>query len=174
MPMILETPRLALRELEQKDFKDLAEILQDPQVVYAYDHTFTDDVQAWLDRQKKRYETLSFGLWAVVLKSTGQMVGQAGLTMQPYKGKEVLEVGYLLKREFWRRGYAREAAQGCKEYAFKVLGHDRVFAIIKADNHPSIEVARSIGMTQRDRFVTRYYSGDMQHLLFCVDREQDG
>ena len=82
--MILETPRLALRELEQKDFKDLAEILQDPQVVYAYDHTFTDDdVQAWLDRQKKRYETLSFGLWAVVLKSTGQMVGQAGLTMQP-------------------------------------------------------------------------------------------
>ena len=48
--IILETERLVLREMEQGDFADLAEILQDPEVMYAYEHDFTDaDVQAWLD-----------------------------------------------------------------------------------------------------------------------------
>lgn len=83
--MILETKRLLLREMEQNDFQDLAELLQDPQVMYAYEHDFTqEDVQEWLDRQRKRYAQYGFGLWAVVLKSTGEMIGQAGLTMQPY------------------------------------------------------------------------------------------
>lgn len=103
--MILETKRLLLREMEQNDFQDLAELLQDPQVMYAYEHDFTqEDVQEWLDRQRKRYAQYGFGLWAVVLKSTGEMIGQAGLTMQPYQGREVLEVGYLLKKRFWHQG----------------------------------------------------------------------
>lgn len=60
--IILETKRL-LRELEPEDRKDLAEILQDPQVMYAYEHEFTDDdVQAWLDRQQERYRRDGFGL----------------------------------------------------------------------------------------------------------------
>lgn len=65
----------------------------------AYEHDFSDeDVQQWLDRQKTRYQTNGFGLWAMILKATGEMIGQAGLTMQPYKGKEILEIGYLLKK----------------------------------------------------------------------------
>ena len=96
--MIFETERLILREMEQSDFKDLAEILQNPNVMYAYEHDFTDnDVQEWLDRQRNRYKKYGFGLWAIILKSTNEMIGQAGLTMQPYKETEVLEIGYLLK-----------------------------------------------------------------------------
>ena len=119
--MIFETERLTLREMNQDDYGDLAEILQNPNVMYAYEHDFTDtDVQIWLDRQRKRYETYGFGLWAVILKNTNEMIGQAGLTMQPYKDTEVLEIGYLLKEKFWHYGYAREAAAGCKKYAFEV------------------------------------------------------
>ena len=103
--MVLETERLILREMGQSDFGDLAGILQDPEVVYAYEHHFTDqDVQEWLDRQIKRYETDGFGLWALILKTTGEMVGQAGLTMQPCRGEEVLEIGYLLKKKYWHHG----------------------------------------------------------------------
>lgn len=47
------------------------------------------------------------------------MVGQAGLTLQPYRDSQVLEVGYLLKRRHWHQGYAAEAAKGCKRYAFE-------------------------------------------------------
>lgn len=169
--MILETKRLILREMEQSDFNDLAEMLQNPDVMYAYEHDFSDeDVQVWLERQKMRYEKYGFGLWAMILKSTGDMIGQAGLTMQPYKGKEVLEIGYLLKQKFWHCGYAREAAMGCKKYAFENLNKEKVHSVIKMDNAASIRVAESIGMTKEDEFITQYYNGDMWHYLYSIQR----
>lgn len=91
--MILETKRLVLREMRQSDFQDLAEILQNPKVMYAYEHDFSDnDVQIWLNRQIERYKKYGFGLWAIILKETKKMIGQAGLTMQPYKNTEVLDI----------------------------------------------------------------------------------
>lgn len=66
---ILQTERLLLRKIKQSDFQDLAEILQNPKVMYAYEYDFSDnDVQIWLDRQIKRYEKYGFGLWAIILK----------------------------------------------------------------------------------------------------------
>ena len=75
----------------------------------------------WLDRQIARYRAWGFGLWAVVLKETDEMIGQCGLTVQPWKDTEVLEIGYLFERRHWHKGYATEAARACKEYAFSVL-----------------------------------------------------
>lgn len=170
--IILQTERLQLRELEQSDFRDLAEMLQDPEVVYAYGHDFTDqDVMIWLERQNMRYQKYGFGLWAVILKSTGAWIGQAGLTMQPYQGSEVLEVGYLFKKKFWHCGYAVEAAKGCKDYAFHQLNKNKVSSIIKADNYASIRVAEKLGMKKEAEFIARYYNGDMLHFLFSVEKD---
>lgn len=169
--MILETERLILREMEQTDFQDLSEILRNPSVMYAYEHDFTDeDVQIWLDRQKMRYEKYGFGLWAIILKSTGCIIGQAGLTIQPYKNNKILEIGYLLKQDFWHYGYAREAATGCKNYAFENLNKDKIYSIIKAENTASMKVAESIGMTKEDEFITQYYNGDMLHYLYSIQK----
>ena len=169
--MILETERLVLREMKQTDFQDLAEILQNPKVMYAYEHDFSDnDVQVWLDRQIDRYKKYGFGLWAIILKNTNEMIGQAGLTMQPYKNTEVLEIGYLLKEKFWHCGYAGEAAMGCKKYAFENLKRDKVYSVIKADNLASIKVAESIGMRREDAFITQYDNGDMLHFLYSVPK----
>lgn len=165
--MILQTERLLLRKIKQTVFQDLAEILQNPKVMYAYEYDFSDnDVQIWLDRQIKRYEKYGFGLWAIILKKTDEMIGQAGLTIQSYRNTEVLEVGYLLKEKFWHCGYATEAALGCKKYAFEVLGSHSVYSIIKADNIASIRVAERIGMSKEDEFITQYYNGDMLHYLY--------
>ena len=98
------------------------------------------------------------------------MVGQAGLTMQPYQGGEVLEIGYLLKKRFWGRGYAREAAAACKRYAFDTMKKNKVCSIIKTDNLASIRVAESIGMKREAAFIARYYNGDMPHFLYAVER----
>ena len=167
--MILETERLYLREMNQSDFEDLAEILQNPRVMYAYEHDFSDnDVQEWLDRQITRYKKYGFGLWAVILKNTDEMIGQAGLTMQFYKGTEVLENGYLLKERFWHHGYASEVANGCKKYAFEQLNRDKVYSTIKSDNYASMKVAKSMGMKKEDEFVTQYYNGDMLHFLYSI------
>ena len=81
MKEILRTRRLLLREMTEGDIPDLEEILLDPEVTYAYPHTFTkEDVENWLARQQQRYRQDGFGLWAVVLRSTGEVVGQAGLS----------------------------------------------------------------------------------------------
>lgn len=83
MQEILRTRRLLLREMTEGDLPDLKEVLQDPEVMTAYEHSFSDrDVAEWLARQRERYRRDGFGLWAVVLPSTGEMVGQAGITWQ--------------------------------------------------------------------------------------------
>lgn len=169
--MILETERLQLRQMNQADYPDLCEILQDEEVMYAYDRKFEDaDVQAWLDRQNARYQEYGFGLWAVILKETGEFVGQAGLTMQPCDGEEVLEIGYLFKKAHWHHGYATEAAQGCKRYAFDILHENKVHAIIKSDNMASQRVASNLGMAVIKEFVKPYQIGDMLHYLYAVEK----
>ena len=114
--MILETNRLYLRELTQSDFESLCRILQDDKTMYAYEGAFSDEeVHDWLDRQIARYQKWGFGLWAVVLKENDKMIGQCGLTMQPWKDTEVLEIGYLFECSYWHNGYAIEAASACKK-----------------------------------------------------------
>jgi len=158
--------------MEQSDCTDLAEIMQDPDVMYAYAHAFEDDeVQSWLNRQKERYQTDGYGLWAVILKETGEMIGQCGLTQQDWSGVSVLEIGYLFKKKFWHQGYATEAARGCKAYAFDKLGADEVFSIIRDTNFASMNVAIRNGMLVRGRFVKHYYNMDMPHYVLSVKRE---
>lgn len=167
--MILETERLYLREMNQADFSSLCKILQDKDVMYAYEHAFDDDeAQAWLDKQIMRYNQYGFGLWAVILKETGEMIGQCGLTMQECNNKQLLEVGYLFQKEFWHKGYASEAAIACKKYAFEVLNADEVFSIIRDTNTASQNVAKRNGMTVTERFTKHYYGVDMPHLVFSV------
>lgn len=167
----ITTARLMLRQLTQNDYPALCKILQDAEVMYAYEHAFSDEeVQEWLDRQLTRYEKYgNFGLWAVVLKKTGELIGQCGLTMQECKGKEVLEIGYLFQKKFWHQGYATEAAEACKKYAFEVLKAPWVCSIIRDNNIASQNVAKRNGMTVCDEFVKHYYGIDMPHLVFAAE-----
>lgn len=171
--MILETKRLYLREMDQTDYPALCGLLQDAQVMAAYEHAFEDtEVQEWLDRHIKRYKDYGFGLWAVILKEYDEMIGQCGLTMQACKDKEVLEIGYLFGKAYWHQGYAIEAAAACREYAFKTLGATEVFSIIRDSNIPSQHVAERNGMTVRDQLIKHYYGVDMPHLVYSIRRSE--
>ena len=171
---ILETKRLTMRELKQSDFDDLCKILQDEGTMYAYEGAFSDrEAHEWLDRQIARYQAWGFGAWAVILKGTGQLIGQCGLTMQPWKDTEVLEIGYLLNREAWHQGYATEAAIACRQYAFDVLGADEVCSIIRDTNLASQHVAIRNGMTPTDTFVKHYRGVDMPHTRYIVRKSED-
>ncbi len=169
--MILETERLYLREMNQADFKSLCKILQDEETMAAYEGAFHDsEVQEWLDRQISRYQKWGFGLWAVILKETDEMIGQCGLTMQPWKDKEVLEIGYLFERLHWHQGYAIEAAAACKKYAFEVLNAGEVCSIIRDTNTASQKVAVRNGMEAVDTWTKHYKGVDMPHIRFVVNR----
>jgi len=169
--MVLETERLYLREMNQADFPALCEILQDERTMYAYEGAFSEEeVQEWLDRQLSRYQKWNFGLWAVVLKESDEMIGQCGLTMQPWKGTEVLEVGYLFNRAYWHRGFAIEAARACKEYAFETLGASEVCSIIRNTNLASQNVAVRNGMIKTDSSTKHYKGIDMPHDRYVIRR----
>lgn len=169
--MILETERLYLREMNQADFNSLCKILQDEKTMYAYEGAFNDtEVQEWLDKQISRYEKFGFGLWAVILKETNEMIGQCGLSMQPWKDREVLEIGYLFQRQYWHKGYATEAARGCRKYAFEVLDAGEVCSVIRDTNTASQNVAIRNGMTVADRWIKHYRGVDMPHDRYVAVR----
>ena len=167
--MILETERLYLRQLEQSDFDALCKILKDEETMYAYEGAFDDsEVQEWLDRQLSRYKKYCFGLWAAVLKENGEVIGQCGLTMQPWKNMEVLEIGYLFQKSYWHSGYATEAAKACKKYAFEMLNADEVCSIIRDTNTASQNVALRNGMILTDSWVKHYRGVDMPHYRYVA------
>lgn len=173
LPIIIETDRLLLRKLTPDDLPTLRRLLQDDQAMVAYEGAFSDaGVQDWLDRQLARYQRWRFGLWAVLLRESGQVIGQCGLTMQPWKGQEVLEIGYLLERAHWHHGYATEAARACKDYAFATLGATEVCSIIRDTNLASQRVALRNGMTPADTWTKRYRGVDMPHIRFVASRHQ--
>ena len=170
---MIETERLLLREMTAADLPALGQILQDAEVMYAYNGPFSDEeTRQWLDRQLARYEAYGHrhGLWAVVLKATGGMIGQCGLTLQPWKDRELLEIGYLFQKAHWHQGYATEAARACKAYAFDTLDAEEVCSIIRDTNLPSQGVARRNGMTPADTWVKHYRGVEMPHLLFLARR----
>ena len=166
-----QTERLLLREMGEADLPVLRAILQDPQVMTAYEGPFSEaEVRAWLDRQLRRYEETGAGLWAVVRRDTGEMIGQCGLTWQDVGGEApVLEVGYLFLRAHWHQGFATEAARACRDWAFSVLRAPRVHSVIRDTNVASQRVAQRNGMAVVDRLVKHYRGVEMPHLLYAVD-----
>ncbi|HCM85090.1 MULTISPECIES: GNAT family N-acetyltransferase [Enterococcus] len=169
--MIIETARLYLRELQQSDLDSLSKILQDEQTMVAYEGAFDDtEVQSWLEKQLDNYRREGFGLWAVVLKETNEMIGQCGLTWQDFAGQKVLEIGYLFQRAFWHHGYAIEAAEACKKYAFEQLNAEEVFSIIRDTNTASQKVAERNGMTRSGEFVKHYRGVTMPHYVYSVQK----
>lgn len=172
----LLTPRLRMRPMTPADRPALARVLQDPAVMYAYEHAFSDEeVADWLQRQLDRYAECGFGLWLVECRTDGRVIGQCGVTRQPVPPDiapgPVPEVGYLFEKAFWHKGYAAEAARACRDYAFTALGFSEVWSIIRDNNLPSQAVARRNGMEVRGGMVKHYYGMDMPHLLFSVGKD---
>ncbi|WP_193787073.1 GNAT family N-acetyltransferase [Leucobacter japonicus] len=168
---MLHTERLTLREIQPADRAALSRILQDDEAMHAYEGAFDDaGVDAWLTNMRDRYRTDGFGLWAVDLRETGEMIGQCGITWQQIDGARVHEVGYLFERSHWHHGYATEAAAACRDFAFSELDAERVYAQVRDTNLASMNVAIRLGMTVRSRFVKHYRGVDMPHLAFAADR----
>ena len=165
---ILETSRLILREMSLDDLDFVAEMLAHPEVMRYYPKCYSrDEAETWTQRQMNRYARHGHGLWLALEKATGLPVGQVGLLIQNVAGVEEKEVGYLVHRPFWRRGFATEAALACLNCAFDVFGRQRVIALIRPENTPSLAVARKLGMQPEPDRVE--HSG-FEHIVFTVSR----
>lgn len=163
----METERLILRELELDDLDPLAAILGDADGMRFYPHPFARaETRDWILRNRTRYAEDGHGLWAVVLKADWELVGDCGLTIQTVEGVPELEIGYHIQRAKWRRGLATEAAFACRDFAFSVLGGDRLISISSQGNIASQGVAKNLGMT----FEKNVVSKDLTQVVFSMRR----
>jgi RimJ/RimL family protein N-acetyltransferase len=144
---MLETDRLQLRQMTLHDIDSLYLIFSDPVAMQFYP-SVKDKIETkkWIEKNLARYKKDGFGLWAVVRKDNGECIGDCGITMQCIYGEEKPEIGYHIRRDYWGKGYATEAARACKDYAFNVLHIDEVYSYMKTGNLASRKVVEKIGM----------------------------
>ena len=151
--MRIETERLYLREMEETDCGALAAVLGDPENMRHYPHPFDEaGTREWIARNMDRYRVFGFGLWAVCLKETGEVIGDCGLTMQAIHGCIGPEIGYHIRRDLQRRGYASEAAAAVRDWAFASLPFNVLFSIMKYTNLPSRRTAEAWGCRKADEY----------------------
>jgi RimJ/RimL family protein N-acetyltransferase len=142
----LETDRLILRMLRESDLDAYAEMCADPEVM-----RFIGDGQplarplAWgnLALMVGHWSLRGYGLWAAEERSSGALVGRIGF-WNP-EGWPGFEIGWMLRRSFWGRGYATEGARRALRYAFTQLWQPHVISLIHPDNTASIRVAQRLG-----------------------------
>ncbi len=144
---ILETERLQLREFTLADTDNLAAIFADPVTMQFYPSTKDrEETKQWIEKNMERYKKDGFGLWAVIRKDNNEFIGDCGITMQDIDGEIKPEIGYHIRRDYWKMGYATEAALACRDYGFNVLGLPELWGKIRKDNLASRRVAEKVGM----------------------------
>ena len=145
--MILETPRLLLREMTDEDFSALHAILSDPETMQYYPKPYDESgTRRWINWCRESYQKNGFGLWAVTLKDTGEFIGDCGISLQPIHGEWLPEIGYHIRKDHWRKGYASEAAAACIRLAFEQFDFPAVYSYMKHTNEPSWRTAMKNGM----------------------------
>lgn len=151
--MIIETERLFLREMNDADYDALYAVLADSDIMQHYPYTFDEArVKNWISKNIERYSIFGFGLWAVCLKATGEMIGDCGLTMQNINGVIKPEIGYHIRKDQQRNGYAKEAAIAVRDWTFRNTPFNRIFSYMKYTNTASAHTAISYGCRLIDEF----------------------
>lgn len=166
---IIETQRIGLRRLEDGDFKALSPILGDPEVMYAWEHGFSEnEVREWIGKNKKRYDRDGFSYFAAIDKVTGRLIGAIGPLMEEIDGEWKPGVAYIVGKEFWGQGYAPEGAAACIQYLFTRLGAEKVIASIRPDNAASLRVADKLGMLLEGQHVKLVNGKEMPHFIYGI------
>jgi ribosomal-protein-alanine N-acetyltransferase len=164
---ILETPRLILREFSPNDVEALARVLSDPETMRFYLAPLDRaGVEEWIARNQRRYAKEGHGLWAMVLRTNGELIGDCGLTVQEVDATDEIEIGYHVRRDYWRQGLATEAARACRDYGFAHLPVDHLISLISPENLPSRRVAEKNGMTIWKQVIRK----SLPHLVYSIRR----
>jgi RimJ/RimL family protein N-acetyltransferase len=156
----LETDRLLIRPWHPGDRPAFTALTCDPEVMH-YVHgglPYTvEEVDEWFTRQARQIAEHDLCMGALIEKASGRLIGLAGT--QPLGTTGNLEIGWILARDAWGRGYATEAGAAAMRHVLETLAQPRVVAIIDPDNEPSKRVAARLGM----RYEARYTGTQLGH-----------
>lgn len=142
----LETPRLSLREMRAEDAEALLVVFSDPRVMASFPGETPFDANrmaAWVGRNLEHQRSHGYGLFSVMHKSDGVLIGDCGLERMTVG----VELGYDLRSDYWGQGLATEAAAAVRDFAFTTLGLVDLVSLIRVGNEASRRVAEKIGMS---------------------------
>lgn len=166
---ILETPRLLFRELTINDYADAVSVLLDDEIMQKMSvHVSEELVRRWLNRKMEQYRTLGHSHWHVSLKETGEFVGIIGIVPEKVENIEHISLGYLIRREHQRKGYAYEGAHACLDWAFRNLHPEKIIAVIDETNLPSRRLADKLGMACEKIHLRFNGEAEVPHCLYSL------
>lgn len=168
--MITETERLKFREYTPDDFDDLYKLLSDPETMQHYPRPYnSEETRRWINWNLDNYRKYGFGLWALVLRETGEFIGDCGITIQNIDGELLPEIGYHIDKKYWRKGYGSEAARAVRDWGFGNTDYDCLYSYMTAGNIASYSTAAANGMKK----IKEYYD-EKEGLLYvyAITREE--
>ena len=161
-----ETARLIHRAFRPEDAPAVLALNSDPEVMrYTAEPLLTSEAEA-LERivNYPDWDTVGYGRWACVLKDTDEVIGFCGLKY--LDDLDLVDVGYRLRREFWGRGLATEAARASVAFGFDTIGLERIEGHALPENTASHRVLEKCGLRPDGEF----YEDDLRVLRFAIDR----
>jgi RimJ/RimL family protein N-acetyltransferase len=182
----IETRRLRLRPMTLDDLPSLATIFADPDVMRYLptgESRSVEETQVELTYMVDHWQQRGFGVWAVILRDTGEFAGYCGLqylhvepggvSAEALQAGTDVEVVAGLATPYWHRGIAPEATRAALRYGFETLGLTRIIAAIHPDNDASRRILQSLGLKFDDTLV--YYGQGVPHLvIYRPDFEPNG
>ncbi len=169
--MKIETNRLFLRELEQEDLDAVyTTLLADPMILNQNPHLFVkDNVRELILRNIERYRIFGFGLWALCIKNTGEMIGACGLVMHKIDGFIRPEMQVYIRRDMQRKGFATEAATAVCEWAFKNTTFHEIYTRLMFLNKD----AKKENNSATGHFTETIEHGNNQHkTMYVIDKSE--
>jgi RimJ/RimL family protein N-acetyltransferase len=151
-PVTITTPRLDLRPFTLADAGPFHRILCGKDVLHYFprsDPPPLERVEKWIGQVLAHWQAHGYGLWAVVARDSGELLGRSGLQWLPETGE--IEVDFLLGEHFWGRGFATEAGQASLRFGLEKLAVEFVVGIVHPENLASQRVLEKIGMARRER-----------------------
>lgn len=162
----IETARLYLRQFTPNDLDDLYRIYSDPEITkYLTGVRTRQETESAIHTMIQRWEENNFGMWALVHKIDGKMIGRCGLAFLD-KTPEV-ELGYAIDKVYWNQGLVTEASFASLNYGFEILQFERIVAIARPENIASQRVIQKVGMKYEKN--ARYYETDV--VYYSISRE---
>lgn len=170
--IIIKGQRLYLREItnDRDDFRLIHNILKDSSIMYAWEHGFSiSQTNDFIERNLKRYNTQGVG-YLMVFNKDNQFIGLIGPLLEDVNNKKHYGIGYILDKKYLGKGYATEGSLMCIDYIFDTFHTDKIVALIKEDNIPSIEVAKRLNMKYEQTIKKVYRDKIMPHHVFSIIR----
>ena len=174
MKVILETPRLLLREYAPEDAPDLLRLNSDAEIMRFANKKPTESLTealAQITVFQQQYAENGYGRWAVLLKTTGEHVGYCGLKYRNAEAdprRDFTDIGYRFERKHWKSGFAIEAARACLEFGFEHLNLQRLVGCGPVENKASIRVLERIGL----RFYSHFLLDNTPSVWYQLWREE--